>query len=470
MASGWFCIHGHFYQPPREDPISGEIPIEPGASPFRNWNEKINERCYKPNAELGNFERISFNIGPTLVEWLSRYDRETLDLIIEQDHKNLRRYGVGNAMAQSYNHTILPLASSLDKQTQVRWGIDDFYHWYSHKPKGMWLPETAVDLETLEILADNEILFTILAPWQADELDLDPSEPYLVELPSGKEMIVFFYQQDLSTRVSFDPGATSNADDFYNKILRPKYVENGKAKKDELFLIASDGEAYGHHHPFRDKFLNRLMKAAVEGSKIRSTFPSLWLLDQYPVKKMKIRENTSWSCHHGVKRWSEDCSCSPNGSWKKPLREAFNELAIKLDEIYLQEMGTYFQDVWQVRHDYIKMRYEPGGVKEALKSRFGKKISQSELERIALLLESQYNRQRMFTSCAWFFEDFDRIEPRNNIAYAAHAIWQAYLVSGVDLSSDGYNLLKKVQSPRTGLTGDKVFEHFYAEMLETQKQ
>ena len=469
MTSGWFCIHGHFYQPPREDPISGEIPVEPGASPFRNWNEKINERCYKPNAQLGNFERISFNIGPTLVEWLARYDRETLDLIIEQDHRNLRRYGVGNALAQAYNHTILPLASYQDKQTQIKWGIDDFYYWYSHKPTGMWLPETAADLETLEILAENDIKFTILAPWQADDPNLDASEPYLVELPSGKEIIVFFYQQDLSTRVSFDPGATSNADDFYNKILSQKFMENGKRKKEELMLVASDGEAYGHHHPFRDKFLQRLMVAAVEGSKIRSTFPSLWLLENYPTRKIKIRENTSWSCHHGVKRWSEDCACSPDGSWKKPLRTAFDELSEKLDALYSQEMGKYFEDVWQVRHDYIKMAHGSESIQEALKNKLELTPTQTELDEMALILQAQYNRQRMFTSCAWFFEDFDRIEPRNNIAYAAHAIWQTYQVTGEDLSADAYNLLKNVQSPRSGLTGDKVFEHFYSEMLESQK-
>lgn len=178
-----FCVHGHFYQPPREDPLTGEIPIEPGAAPYRNWNERINAQCYLPNAQLGNFEHISFNVGPTLLEWMSKHDPGTLNLIVKQEQKTMEKYGVGNGMAQAYNHTILPLASLEDKYTQVRWGMANFEYHFGHEPQGMWLPETAADDETLRVLAECGIQFTILAPWQANTDYLDPSHPYRVLLP-----------------------------------------------------------------------------------------------------------------------------------------------------------------------------------------------------------------------------------------------------------------------------------------------
>src|SRR3990170_1647091 len=192
-----FCIHGHFYQPPREDPLTGLIPTEPGAAPYNNWNERVLAECYRPNADLGNFERISFNIGPTLFPWLAQHDRSTYKRIIAQDRNNFYRSGFGNASAQAYNHTILPLASYSDKEIQISWGIADFEHRYNHKPQGFWLPETAVDLDTLTVLASHGIQFTILAPWQADSESLDPTEPYLVNLPNGRTITVFFYQGDL---------------------------------------------------------------------------------------------------------------------------------------------------------------------------------------------------------------------------------------------------------------------------------
>src|SRR5689334_14944757 len=178
MTTRALCIHGHFYQPPREDPLTGAVPNEVGAAPYRNWNERIHAECYRANAALGNFERISFNVGPTLFEWMDRYDPATCRRIVEQDRANLQQFGVGNAMAQSYNHLIMPLASTADKHTQIAWGIADFQHRFGRRPQGMWLPETAVDLETLAIMAELGIEFTILAPWQAESSTLDPTEPY----------------------------------------------------------------------------------------------------------------------------------------------------------------------------------------------------------------------------------------------------------------------------------------------------
>ena len=273
MASLQVCVHGHFYQPPREDPLTGEIPMEPGAAPYQNWNERIHEQCYRPNARLGNFQNISFNIGPTLATWMESCDPDTLNSIVQQEQNNFVRYGVGNAIAQSYNHTILPLASLEDKKTQIVWGIRSFENLFHHKPLGMWLPETAVDLETLDVMADHGIEFTILAPWQADQKELDTSLPYKVECPNGKSMVVFFYNQDLSTRISFDPGSTDNADKFVEKSLLPRFKPASKGKSlDQLLLIASDGELYGHHQPFRDKFLSYLLDGALKNSNVKKNF------------------------------------------------------------------------------------------------------------------------------------------------------------------------------------------------------
>ncbi|HEX5689566.1 MAG TPA: glycoside hydrolase, partial [Roseiflexaceae bacterium] len=318
------CIHGHFYQPPREDPLTGAVPEEIGAAPYRNWNERIHAECYRANAELGNFEHISFNVGPTLFSWMAGHDATTYKQIVEQDRANVRRLGVGNAMAQAYNHVIMPLATSADKRTQVAWGIADFEQRFGRKPQGMWLPETAVDTETLAIMAEQGIEFTLLAPWQADADAIDPTEPYRVELPNGRSISVFFYHQGLSGRVSFDPALTANADAFALHDL-PWQFHSEKLERGEphLLLVATDGELYGHHQPFRDLFLSHLLKNASAQSGITPTFPAHWLREHPPRRTVRIRERTSWSCHHGVARWAEDCDCTPSGSgWKANLRRA----------------------------------------------------------------------------------------------------------------------------------------------------
>ncbi len=457
MGTQAFCIHGHFYQPPREDPLSGEIPNEAGAAPYSNWNERIYHQCYKPNAALGNFEHISFNIGPTLFEWMARHHRETASAIIDQDHRNLARYGVGNAMAQSYNHTILPLASRLDKITQVNWGIADFEYRFGHRPIGMWLPETAVDLETLEVLADCGIEFTILAPWQAADPNLDFSRPYQVKLSAGRQIAVFFYNMDLSTRVSFDPGSTSNADRFLLEILLPKFNWRPAQEEPQFIMIASDGELYGHHQHFRDKFLAYLLDGAMKGKPIQVVFPALWLRQYGVHASTEIRDRTSWSCHHGVTRWSGDCSCTPNSTWKEPMRQALNNLAEALDNEYLKVTAPLLKDPWQLRHEYIHVIQGQMDVAELASSLVGRRLDATLVHTLTLLLRAQYERQRMFTSCGWFFDDFDRIEPRNNIAYATQAVWLTEQATGVDLYEQMCTWLKPVVSWRTQLSADVVF-------------
>lgn len=468
-SSRSLIIHGHFYQPPREDPLTGMIPDEPGAAPYANWNERVHAECYRPNAELGNFEYISFNVGPTLFNWMEAYDPVTYQRILAQDKTNVLRFGVGNAIAQAYNHTILPLATRADKVVQVAWGIADFKHRFGRKPQGMWLPETAVDTETLEVLSEQGIEFTILAPWQANTADLDPTESYRVRLPNGRSLVVFFYHGELSAGISFNTRLTSNAYTFVKDNLLHQFhetkIQNGTH---QVLTVASDGELYGHHQTFRDWFLAYLVHGANARSGIQVTFPALWLLEHTPEREVEIRENTSWSCHHGVSRWQKECDCTPNtGLWKAHLRRAINRLAKKLDDLYLKTLSPFGIDPWVLRERYIHVILGEITL-EALIPQCMESGPQSSteipeltpegLKTIALLLESQWERQRMFTSCGWFFEDFDRIEPHNNVEYAAQAVWWAQQALGVDLAPAVMADLYRVVSKRSGLRGDRVFE------------
>lgn len=466
MAEQSLCIHGHFYQPPREDPITGQIPSELGAYPYHNWNERIQAECYRPNAELGNFERISFNLGPTLGAWMRRYDPYSARLIVAQDRANTERYGVGNAMAQGYNHTILPLASRRDKATQVAWGIASFEHAFKHKPQGLWLPETAVDIETLCVLADYGIEFTILAPWQADTSALygpfDPTEPYRVPLPDGRNISVFFYQRELSSLVSFSPQSTINADAFARtEILTRFNAEKTRRGEPQVLLIATDGELYGHHQSFRDYFLAHLVNGASANNGITGTYPSLWLRSHPPRHSINIREKTSWSCHHGILRWMGECGCASEfGVWKVYLRRAFDILAGSIDRVYENAARLLIRDPWALRDDYIHVLLHNVTVEDLIARAAGRRLLENDRQRIRLLLEAQYERQRMYTSCGWYFDDFSRIEPKNNVAYAAQAVWLTRQATGIDLAPQTTSDLAHVFSQRTGTRGDSVFKRY----------
>jgi alpha-amylase/alpha-mannosidase (GH57 family) len=321
------------------------------------------------------------------------------------------------------------------------------------------LPETAVDQETLQILAENGIRFTILAPWQADsETVLDTGTPYQVKLANQQSIAVFFYDQDLSTRISFDPAATVNADTFIQQFLIPKY-QNHASETPELVLVASDGELYGHHQPFRDKFLSYLLGGALSQNPIETTYPALWL-EKYPPKRfIQVRSNTSWSCHHGVTRWKGACGCTPHGEWKAPLRQALAQISELVDEQYLLGTSAYIQDPWELRHEYIHVVLGDMKPAELIRSKAAQKLDAEIIQSIDLLLQAQYERQRMFTSCGWFFDDFDRIEPRNNVSYTAQAVWLTYQATGADLSTKASALLRQVKSWRTGNRADAVFNH-----------
>ncbi|MBP7213954.1 MAG: DUF3536 domain-containing protein [Anaerolineaceae bacterium] len=447
------CIHGHFYQPPREDPISNYIPSEIGSEPFNNWNEKILAECYEPNALAGNFGKISFNIGPTLFRWMVAEKPEVAQLIVEQERENFEKFGIGNGMAQSFHHTILPLATKADKITQVYWGISDFEMRFGHKPQGIWLPETAVDIETLCVLSDLGLKFTILAPWQIETPDDRKAGAYLIELPEGREpFIVFPYNRELSTMISFIPESTSNGDHFL-QIVR----EKNQGEENGLTFVASDGELYGHHQVFRDKFLTYLLNSEEQNPDVRWNYPGLWLTENPVETKAHLHSPSSWSCFHGVQRWQKECDCTPGADWKEPLFRSMRTIADWLDGVYADFMKNFVADPARFRNEYIKVYNGQMSLAELLDQEGNSSVSAEDLAKIELLMEAQVKRQCMFTSCGWFFEEFHRIEPQNNIAYAAMAVWLTEKASGMVIPDYLLEILKAVRDKKTGLRADTVF-------------
>jgi alpha-amylase/alpha-mannosidase (GH57 family) len=440
------CVHGHFYQPPREDPWTGAIPNEGGAEPFANFNEKITAECYAPNAVLSNYSRLSFDVGPTLARWLREANQPVHNAIVDQ-----ARLG-GNAIAQAYNHTILPLATRRDKQTQVLWGVVDFEHRFGYRPRGLWLPETAADTETLEVLAEHEIEFTILAPWQAADENVDVRVPYRVRLPNGRSIVVFFFDRGLSGAVSFDPAATRSAKRFVSDWL------GDPAQRDGLTMVASDGELYGHHQPARERFLHDLLFAEAERSGYEVILPATYL-DRYGVEaETQLNEPAAWSCDHGVARWAEGCSCTRGDSrWKGVVSRAMSELTQKMDTAFQDVGGQLLHDPWAARDDYIGVVLGREPLAELLQRHAARTLSADDRERAALLLEGQYYGQWMHTSCGFFWEELNRLEMRNNLAYAAKAIRCIEAATGVSLDADFRAALRPALSGRTSLNGEEVY-------------
>ncbi len=457
----YLCVHGHFYQPPRQDPFTSLIPPEAGAAPYANYNEKITAECYLPNAEHGNFERVNFDLGPTLAGWLTKAHPALHDRVIEADRASARLHGAGSAIAQAYNHTILPLASARDKRTQVLWGLRDFERRFGRVAEGMWLAETAVDLETLKILHEMGVRYTVLAPWQS-EAPVDTTEPYFIRLPGGGTITVFFYNAPLSGLVSFDSEATSNADRFAHHELAPHLNQEKLARgEDQLILIASDGELYGHHKPWRDLFLQRLTRDAAPAAGFEVTTLDRYLRDHPPTREARLRAPSSWSCHHGVARWSDGCACVPgDSSWKRPLRDAFDNLRVRLDAIYERETASVLRDPWAARDAYLGLRngwVTPDEFWSDVGRRSRYPLLRRPETRATSLLEAQYYGQAMYTSCGWFFEDLDRIEPRNDIAFARRAISLTWRATGEDLQASFLRDLARTRSELTGMTGADLY-------------
>ncbi len=457
----YLCLHGHFYQPPREDPFTDILPVEAGATPFTNYNEKITAECYRPNAELGNFDAISYDMGPTLATWLEQAHPDVYQQIILADQRHMQNYGVGNALAQAYNHTILPLATTRDKRTQITWGLQDFRHRYGHDAHGMWLAETAVDLECLDLLAQYGITYTVLAPWQATST-IDPTEPYIVSLPGGRSLTVFFYNGPLSGGISFDGNTTSDANQFAAFHLPGHLVESKRtAGEPQLILVATDGELYGHHKPWRDKFLAYLIRHGASNSGFEICTLERYMNISPAKKEVQLRVPSAWSCSHGIARWDTGCECTEGDStWKYTLRQALAHLSERGNQLFEQYAGETLSNPWAARDDYLPFR-NGWETKESFWARHGKDSHQPTdiqlAQRTFFLLEAQYYQQYSFTSCGFFFEDLNRIEPRNNIAFARRAISLIWQALGIDLQSAFLKDLKATRSWQTHLTGADLY-------------
>lgn len=456
MTQKYLSIHGHFYQPPRIDPRINRIPREKGAQPYENWTSRIHDECYLPNAKDHNFEKISFNFGPTLTAWLAKHKPNTLAEIVRQENQVFENIGVSNAMAQPYIHAIMPLVPRREKETLVRWGIADFKYHFGHTPQGMWLPETAVDLNTLDILADHHIQFTILAPWQAKNPSLDITKPYLVKTPSGKAVTVFFYNSFLSSELSFNTSASMEAEPFVDGWLIPQ-ARDMQREDDQLFLAASDGELYGHHMKEREEFLAYLLDHALSPKGFSPIFPAQWLQSHPATEYAEINENTSWSCHHGIERWKDVCGDAPDAYWKAPLREFLDKLADAIDKKYFNYANQFVTDPWSLREGYIDVLLRKKTVSSLIKSFLLKSIGDEELVNLQYLLEAEFERLRMHSSDAWFFFDFDSIEPLNGLKYAAHAVWLVEQAIGENLSQPLCSILAGAKDKTSGLTGDVAF-------------
>jgi alpha-amylase/alpha-mannosidase (GH57 family) len=451
------CIHGHFYQPPRENPWLDEVEREPSATPYHDWNERINTECYRSNMAArivdsdnrildmrNNYEHLSFNFGPTLLQWLERRAPGVYEAILAADRESCRRFdGHGNAFAQVYNHIIMPLASRRDKVTQVRWGIRDFEKRFGRRPEGMWLAETAVDGETLEVLAEEGIKFTVLSPFQAARWRfIDPEGPWQEakggRIPTGrayrykcrgsKHIDIFFYDQSLAHGIAFDrvlehsSKLLARIDDVYSR--RP--VENNEPW---LANCATDGESYGHHFKFGDMALAAALRDLLKtpGTRIINY---AFFLASFPVQaEVEIIEKSAWSCSHGVGRWQKDCGCcigmdsTWNQKWRRPLRAALNYLRDFLAIHYEKEMGRLSPDPWQARNEYVDVLLEPKWGKSGFVKRCtSRELTRAERFRFFQLLEMQRCAMAMFTSCGWFFDEISELEAVLILRYAARAI------------------------------------------------
>ncbi len=453
-------IHGHFYQPPRENAWTGQIEAQPSASPYHDWNERVHHECYEQNVNakifdeqgnliktINNFEKISFNVGPTLLSWLERKHEPTYRAIIEADRKSLsQHHNHGNAIAQVYNHMIMPLANRRDKITQVKWGVYEFEFRFGRAPEGIWLPETACDYETIEVLIDQGIKFTILSPHQADAVKIqrhqnwrnvssgtiNPRVPYQLFTAPNKWLSLFFYDGKISSDVAFGSLAFE-AKHFADRLEQA--VSKSDVRHPQLLNLATDGETFGHHKGFGERALAYLMEieAPRRGFKIVNYAEFLDLYqakDEVRLKKGEDGKGTAWSCVHGLKRWYDHCGCRGEGPaewtqhWRKPLREALDWLRDQLIQSYEETAKKYFKNAWQVRDDYIELILNPS---ETARTQFFKDhalrpLSSEEINFSVKLLEMQKFAMLMYTSCGWFFTEISGIETVQIIQYAARAI------------------------------------------------
>lgn len=474
----YVCIHCHFYQPPRENPWLEEVELQDSAYPYHDWNKKITAECYAPNAAsrildaerriidiVNSYEKISFNFGPTLLWWLQSHEPEVYQAILEADRESQKRFsGHGSAIAQPYNHMIMPLAHSRDKRTQIIWGIKDFEHRFGRKPEGMWLPETAVDTETLEVMAEQGIQFTILAPKQArrwrkigektwidvSQKGINPRMPYRYRLPSGKAMNLFFYDGPISHDIAFNDLLT-NGEAFAKRLLGAFPSEQ---EIPQIVHIATDGETYGHHHRFGDMALAYCLYFIEANNLAQLTIYAEHLEKHPPTHEAEIIENSSWSCVHGVERWRGNCGCSTGMNhgwtqeWRAPLRGAMDWLRDTLIHVYEEDMAHYLKEPWQARDDYIEVILDrsPEKVQGFFAKHAVRELSEEDKIKALKLLEMQRNAMLMYTSCGWFFDDISGIETVQVMQFAACAMQLAREVSGIALEEAYIKILERAPS------------------------
>jgi hypothetical protein len=459
VTRGRLAVHAHFYQPSRLDPWTGEVPAEPSAAPFHDWNQRVDAECYRPNAERGNLARISWNLGPTLAAWLAGADAATYARFVSAD---------ANAIAQPFHHAILPLASAADRRTEIAWGIRDFELRFGRPPAGLWLPELAVDLATLREAAAQGITFTILAPWQAAST-IDTRRPWRVELGDDRRIDVAFYDAGLSSAVSFEPEATSDADRFVRERVGPR-LRGGPAPLDApLALIATDGELYGHHQQFRDLFLQRLVDA--DGSTVDRGFDVVTVADVIadesagPRPVARIQERTSWSCHHGVARWSAECPDAADGRWKGPLRAALERLAGAIDAITAGALADLpgDPDPDAARDAYVDVVAGATEGADFAANRWPA-ASDDQRRRALDLLAAQRWRLAMFASDGWYWDDPIRPETRAVLRAAARAARLTDEVTGSGLEARLVQDLAVLTSPSRGLDGAAIYRMALADV------
>ncbi|MBE0478525.1 DUF3536 domain-containing protein [Candidatus Aerophobetes bacterium] len=492
-ASGYVIVHGHFYQPPREDPWIEEVEKQKEAKPYHDWNELISYQCYLPNAcarvvddkgkivdLVNNYSYISFNFGPTLLSWMEKKFPRVVDFLYRADKESAKKNnGHGNAICQVYNHMIMPLASEKDKYTQAKWGIKYFEKKFGRFPEAIWLPETAVNDATVKVLIDVGMKFIILAPHQAQRIrplekknedvwqdvsdgTIDTSIPYRLFLKDEKGqriedtfIDVFFYQGELSRAIAFERilKNSSACADKIEKII--------KDKKTPPFLvnIATDGETYGHHEPFSDMCLAHLLKYELPERGIQVVNYAHYLEINPPAYEVELKagengEGTSWSCAHGVGRWKKNCGCSSgahpewNQNWRAPLRESLDWLRDRLASLFENEGKELFQDTWQARDNYIDVIVErsPESMNNFLQAHLKVEATQENKVKALKLLEMQRFSMLMYTSCGWFFDELSGVETVQNLKYAARAMQLAEELAGEDLEGEFSNRLSEAKS------------------------
>jgi len=492
-VEGYICIHGHFYQPPRENAWLESIELQDSAYPYHDWNERITDECYAPNTAsrildsegyitqiVNNYSRISFNFGPTLLAWLQDNAAEVYKAILDADNTSQQTFtGHGSALAQAYNHMIMPLANRQDKYTQVAWGIKDFKHRFGRRPEGMWLPETAVDLETLDIMAEQGIKFTILAPHQAKRVrqigneawndvsnaSIDPTMVYELNLPTGRKISIFFYNGPVSREIAFED-LLNSGENFAHR-LTDSFSE--KHTWSQLVHIANDGETYGHHHRFGDMALAYAIHYIESNNLARITNYGEYLEKYPPTHEVEIIENTSWSCSHGIDRWLSDCGCNAgrnpkwNQAWRAPLRESIDWLRDTLTGKYQEAAGQLLKDPWAARNDYIEVILDRSieNIQKFLEQHSTHELSEEETIKVLKLLELQRHTMLMYTSCGWFFDELSGIETVQVIQYAGRAVQLAQELFGDDIEQ---HFLERLELARSNLKqhgdGRQIYEKF----------